>query len=83
MAGSAQALQGGVCEPKLLIIFETDEKGRMAKGSRPIIDGIARGPDALDELLAFHLHRLGGAAGPGGDLHGGWGAVDLGRDWIG
>jgi hypothetical protein len=49
-------------EPKLLIVFETDEKGQMAKGSRPIIDGTLRGPDALIELLAFHLHRLGAAA---------------------
>ena len=48
-------------EPKLLIAFETDEKGRMAKGSRPIIDGTLRGPDALIELVAFHLHRLGAA----------------------
>jgi hypothetical protein len=49
-------------EPKLLIVFETDAKGRMAKGCRPIIDGTLRGPDALIELLAFHLHRLGAAA---------------------
>src|SRR5437868_4113606 len=42
-------------EPKLLIVFEVDEKGRMAKGCRPIIDGTLRGPDALIELLAFHL----------------------------
>ena len=48
-------------EPKLLILFETDEKGRMAKGCRPIIDGTPRGPDALIELVAFHLHRLGAA----------------------
>ncbi len=48
-------------EPKLLIVFETDEKGRMAKGARPIIDGTLHGPDALIELLAFHLHRLGAA----------------------
>src|SRR5262249_59823246 len=48
-------------EPKLLIVFETDEKGRMAKGCRPIIDGTLRGPDALIELVAFHLHRLGAA----------------------
>ena len=48
-------------EPKLVIIFETDEKGRMAKGCRPIIDGTLRGPDALIELVAFHLHRLGAA----------------------
>jgi hypothetical protein len=49
-------------EPKLLILFETDEEGRMARGCRPIIDGTLRGPDALIELLAFHLHRLGAAA---------------------
>jgi hypothetical protein len=49
-------------EPKLLILFETDAKGRMAKGCRPIIDGTLRGPDALIELLAFHLHRLGASA---------------------
>ncbi len=48
-------------EPKLLILFETDGKGRMAKGCRPIIDGTLRGPDALIELLAFHLHRSGAA----------------------
>ena len=48
-------------EPKLLIIFETDERGRMAKGCRPIIDGTLRGPDALIELVAFNLHRLGAA----------------------
>ena len=48
-------------EPKLLILFEIDEKGRMAKGCRPVIDGTLRGPDALIELTAFHLHRLGAA----------------------
>ena len=48
-------------EPKLLIVFETDDKGRMAKGCRPVIDGTLRGPDALIELVAFHLHRLGAA----------------------
>src|SRR6516162_11521866 len=48
-------------EPKLLIVFAVDEKGRMAKGCRPVIDGTLRGPDALIELTAFHLHRLGAA----------------------
>jgi hypothetical protein len=48
-------------EPKLLIVFEIDGKGRMAKGCRPVIDGTLRGPDALIELVAFHLHRLGAA----------------------
>jgi hypothetical protein len=48
-------------EPKVVILFETDEKGRMVKGSRPVIDGTLQGPDALVELVAFHLHRLGAA----------------------
>jgi hypothetical protein len=48
-------------EPKVVILFETDEKGRMVRGSRPVIDGTLQGPDALIELVAFHLHRLGGA----------------------
>ena len=45
----------------MVILFETDEKGRMARGSRPVIDGTLQGPDALIELVAFHLHRLGAA----------------------
>ena len=48
-------------EPKVVILFEIDEKGRMVKGSRPVIDGTLQGPDALIELVAFHLHRLGAA----------------------
>jgi hypothetical protein len=46
-------------EPKLLIIFEIDEQGRMRKKTRPWIDGTFAGPDEAMELLAFHLHRLG------------------------
>ncbi|MFI5358389.1 MAG: hypothetical protein ACHQ4G_13745, partial [Opitutales bacterium] len=48
-------------EPKVVILFPTDEQGRMVKGSRPVIDGTLQGPDALLELVAFHLHRLGAA----------------------
>jgi len=48
-------------EPKVVILFESDEKGRMVKGSHPVIDGTLQGPDALIELVAFHLHRLGAA----------------------
>ena len=48
-------------EPKVVILFQTDEKGRMVKGSRPVIDGTLQGPDVLIELVAFHLHRLGAA----------------------
>ena len=46
-------------EPKVVILFGTDEKGRMVEGSRPVIDGTLQGPDVLIELVAFHLHRLG------------------------
>src|SRR5271157_4012949 len=48
-------------EPKLVILFEVDKKGRMVRGSRPVIDGTLQGPDALIELVAFHLHRMGAA----------------------
>jgi len=48
-------------EPKLLIIFEIDEHGRMKAGTRPWIDGTFAGPDEAMELLAFHLHHLGAA----------------------
>ena len=43
----------------MVILFETDEKRRMVRGSRPVIDGTLQGPDALIELVAFHLYRLG------------------------
>jgi len=42
-------------------VFQTDEKGRMVKESRPVIDGTLQGPDALIERVAVHLHRLGTA----------------------
>jgi len=48
-------------EPKVVILFEVDRKGRMVRGSRPLIDGTLQGPDALIELVAFHLHRMGAA----------------------
>ena len=48
-------------EPKVVILFEVDEKGRMVRGSHPVIDGTLQGPDALLELVAFHLHRMGAA----------------------
>ena len=46
-------------EPKVLIIYELDDRGRMKRGSRPVIDGTLKGPAAAIELVAFHLHRLG------------------------
>jgi len=48
-------------EPKLLIVYLSDRKGRMLKGTRPWIDGTMNGPDHLIELLAMYLHRLGAA----------------------
>src|SRR5215212_7354792 len=52
-------------EPKVVILFEVDRKGRMVRGSRPVIDGTLQGPDALIELVAFHLHRMGAAGAHG------------------
>ena len=48
-------------EPKLVTIFVHDEQGRMLKGSRATLEGTFLGPDALAELVAMHLHRLGAA----------------------
>lgn len=48
-------------EPKLLIIYEFDERGRMIPDSKSTIDGTFSGPDELMEVLAMHLHRLGAA----------------------
>jgi hypothetical protein len=48
-------------EPKVVILFEVDKKGRMVRGSHPVIDGTLQGPNALIELVAFHLHRMGAA----------------------
>jgi len=49
-------------EPKLLIIYELDEQGRMVPGSKAVVDATFAGPDEVMELLAMHLHRLGAAA---------------------
>jgi hypothetical protein len=46
-------------EPKLLIIVELDERGRMLPGSKPVLDGTFGGPDELMELLAMYLHLFG------------------------
>jgi hypothetical protein len=48
-------------EPKLVTIFIHNEKGRMVKQSKATIDGTFAGPDAMAELVAMHLHRLGAA----------------------
>jgi hypothetical protein len=48
-------------EPKLVTIFVHDEKGRMKKKSQALLEGSFLGPDAVAELVAMHLHRLGAA----------------------
>jgi hypothetical protein len=48
-------------EPKLVTIFVHDEKGRMEKKALATMDGTFEGPDAMAELVAMHLHRLGAA----------------------
>jgi hypothetical protein len=46
-------------EPKLIIVFEMDEEGRMKKGTKPILDGTFLGPDEIMEVLAMRLHQVG------------------------
>jgi hypothetical protein len=48
-------------EPKLLIPYLGDRKGRPLEGTRPWIDGTMNGPGHAMGPMAFHLHRLGAA----------------------
>jgi hypothetical protein len=64
-------------EPKVRLIFEMDERGRMPRKSRPWIDGTFAGPAEVMELLAMHLHRLGAAKAKGVTL------LSDGAPWIG
>ncbi len=48
-------------EPKLMTIFVHDEQGKMLKKTKATIDGTLQGPDAIAEVVAMHLHRLGAA----------------------
>ncbi len=48
-------------EPKLMTIFIHDEHGKMVKKTKATIDGTLLGPDAIAEIVAMHLHRLGAA----------------------
>ena len=48
-------------EPKQIIVFEMDERGRMKKGTQPILDGTFQGPDEILEVLALRLHQVGAA----------------------
>jgi hypothetical protein len=45
-------------EPKLLVIYVVDEKGRIAKEFAPVIDGTLQGPDEVFRLLEFYLREL-------------------------
>jgi len=63
-------------EPKLLIIYVLDERGHSDPSFPPFIDGTMEGPDALMELLAMHLHRLGASQAREGVFLGD------GADWI-
>jgi len=57
----AQTFDADWREPKLVTIFVHDEQGRMVKHSQATLEGTFLGPDALAELVAMHLHRLGAA----------------------
>jgi aryl carrier-like protein len=46
-------------EPKLLIVFELDEQGKMKAGTKPIIDGTFSGPDEAMEILVLRLYQMG------------------------
>jgi hypothetical protein len=46
-------------EPKLIIVFEMDDQGRMKKGTKPNLDGTFQGPDEILEVLAMRLHQVG------------------------
>jgi len=48
-------------EPKLLVIYVVDEKGRRVASEEQVIEIGMQGPDQIAELAAFHLHRLGAA----------------------
>lgn len=59
--GSRRGYETDWREPKLVTIFVHDETGKMAKQSKATIDGTLLGPDAIAEITAMHLHRLGAA----------------------
>jgi hypothetical protein len=45
-------------EPKLLVIYVVNEKGRIAQEFSPVIDGTLQGPDEVFRLLEFYLRQL-------------------------
>jgi hypothetical protein len=46
-------------EPKLLVIYVVDEKGRLAQEFAPVMDGTLQGPDEVFRLMEFYLRPLG------------------------
>ena len=44
-----------------MTIFVHDEHGKMLNETKAAIDGTLLGPDAIAEVVAMHLHRLGAA----------------------
>ena len=45
-------------EPKLLVIYVVNEKGRIEQEFSPVIDGTLQGPDEVFRLLEFYLRQL-------------------------
>jgi hypothetical protein len=45
-------------EPKLLVIYVVDEKGRLAQEFTPVMDGTLQGPDEVFRLIEFYLGSL-------------------------
>jgi hypothetical protein len=45
-------------EPKLLVIYVVDEKGRLAREFAPVMDGTLKGPDEVFRLMEFYLREL-------------------------
>lgn len=45
-------------EPKLLVIYVVDERGRLAQEFAPVMDGTLRGPDEVFRLIEFYLREL-------------------------
>ena len=45
-------------EPKLLVIYVVNEKGRIAQEFAPVMDGTLQGPDEVFRLMEFYLRQL-------------------------
>jgi hypothetical protein len=50
--------RGAWREPKLLISYGVDARGKLEKRFAPLIDGHLQGPEALFQLLEGYLHSL-------------------------